>query len=141
MRIEFDKQIERLKNSYGANAYSSNRIELFWEWLNLLAAKDFESAVSKLIASERQPPMLNQFVELVLPKLQVSKKLQEEASAIGRKECAVCDSKGFVFKTMMSKKLQRNYEYIFRCECEWGKKYTAWPLLSDVTAYQGKDSL
>lgn len=61
----FKLQIGRLQRTWGEKHYPAERTELFWEAFRECSENVFASAVSNLIATERNAPMLDELSKAV----------------------------------------------------------------------------
>lgn len=62
---EFQTQVNRLSDTFGAHAYKTERTKMLWQDVRDFDAKWFEKLVGGLIASSRQAPLPNDFADAI----------------------------------------------------------------------------
>lgn len=60
---DFNAEMQRLHSTFGEKAFTSERIKLIWGHWRDLPAQSFSRVVNKLIATSRQVPLPQDFIE------------------------------------------------------------------------------
>jgi hypothetical protein len=113
---EFNSQIIRLKEVYGAPKYTGERMALLWRELQELPLEFFKTAVDALIMSKANAPMPSDFMEVLRRPLNDLAEAKKQAALKGLPGCYVCDSSGVLFSTDVDK----GHRYAFQCTCPRG---------------------
>lgn len=111
----FQAQIERLRLTYGQNAYPEERIKMLWKSFNLKMDEEFKEVIDWLICNKRTAPMLAEFRE----GFEQVKKGEDRSyvylkSQKSKTFCGPCGGDGLVYLI----KKETGSRYAFRCNCE-----------------------
>ncbi len=62
--VEFEKQMDRLKDCYGEQFYSKERTKLFWDRYKAIEKSLFSTGITSLIVNNAEAPLLEEFDKL-----------------------------------------------------------------------------
>jgi len=68
---EFKKQMDRIRNEFGSENYSGEKLELIWKYSKALSVREFSSIVESMIGSFRKnnPPLPINFRDAASPEV------------------------------------------------------------------------
>lgn len=116
---EFTIQVDRLKDTFGDKAYSSERVKLLWDGVKYHPLDLFHRVVDQLILSHRQPPMISDIRECLAierercsPESKITETDWDQAA-----HCDLCSDSGVFLCVQESTRC----ESAFRCQCRAGE--------------------
>lgn len=117
---EFDRQIRRLSDTYGAQHFKQERLTILWRKVNSYSAAWLERTVDGLIAHHRQAPMISDFEESISVERERNWKNRKESplSEWNRNPtCLMCKDTGVYLCSHPAK----GGLWGFRCHCPKGE--------------------
>lgn len=109
-RQEFQKQVQRLITCFGEKNYMPERVEIIWKFVCDLGDEWFQATVSSMIATERMPPLPNQFQQAAIDERQKRYEIQRRANSANAREFMTSlrsEEQGEVF-TMIKNRMAGN---------------------------------
>ncbi|NQY01106.1 MAG: hypothetical protein HRT70_08275 [Flavobacteriaceae bacterium] len=114
---EFINEIDKLKETYGANKYPEPRIEILWKKFCDLPYDSFRKCVNKFIAYEAYAPLFAKFEQELSVDIQNLKQKQLESIKLVSGICLDCNGTGI---SIFHEKGNETYGYAFQCRCRLG---------------------
>lgn len=117
---EFDKQVGRLVETYGAKAYPAERQLAIWPKVKHLQASVWSDVVTALISEHQYAPMLSKIEEAIraVRNRSYNRNLSHHNAGINHQPCAWCDTSGAIIATHR----EDGTAYAFLCPdtgCRW----------------------
>lgn len=116
---EFNAQIKRLSDTYGAQHFKQERLTLLWKRISNFSQAWFERTVDGLISHHRQAPMPSDFEEAISSERERNWKNRQEDGLhewTGRAACTYCKDTGVYVCSHPTK----SGMWAFRCACPRG---------------------
>lgn len=123
-RQSFDKLMAKLKQVYGENKYPEARADILFKRFGEIEFAALDSAVEKLIANNKYPPMAQDFEAVLKPQLDNIRNAQIQKFEERNKNnpCTACGNTGVL--SLYNKHAVRGTEsYAFKCYCPRGTFY------------------
>lgn len=92
-RDQFEQQLLRLAEVYGAAKYPKHRADVLWDRFSAVSARDFQEAISNLIADESYAPMSTK-IQMAIQNL--NGKVKEAKPVNSFVKCRYCCDTGFI---------------------------------------------
>jgi len=114
---QFTREIIKLQEQFGQGKFSQRKNELIYKAVKHLKMDELCYVVDNLIGNSKFAPTLDDFRVLTA-------KYKRDAAEENKIDCSTCKSTGIV---IVRKKTGEIGEYAFRCDCENGNMYQAYP--------------
>lgn len=121
---EFNKQIDRLVECYGAKSYPRERIIGIWYSFRTYHYEDFKSGVNKIINECAFPPMVTQMKEHIVRRRGLSERVYP---------CEHCSGQGMFLAIKIDNPIHA--PYAFRCNCPNGERFPHIPDFQEVDGF------
>lgn len=133
---EFTIQMNRLAETFGKSAYSSERVKLIWSAVRDFSQQWWGSTVNYFIGYQKQAPLMSEIGEAVgKERERIWNQQKKNQAPIWQPEknasCVGCRDSGVV----LARELETKAIYAFLCNCDAGKadrrNYPRWNFRSE----------